>query len=143
MSIGASTPTNLPEPSPPPPDSQVFTAPCVQEENQQGKFGFFDITLLSPLCPPSSPAPSWPPFAPPSHLQSYVRKALSESGKSVLLRVRKDPRCLSAPPCPAQPPALRAVAPPWAAGSLLAHALSCDVAAQGVYMFCTSAGDCT
>lgn len=93
MSTMASAPTNLPEPSPSPPDSQVFTAPCVQEENQQGKFGFFDITILSPLCPPSSPAPSWPPSAPPSHLQSYVPvwKALSESGKSVLLRVRKDP----------------------------------------------------
>lgn len=29
-----------------------------------------------------SPGPSWPPFAPPFHLQSYIRKALSESGKS-------------------------------------------------------------
>lgn len=58
----AGSPTGLPGPSLSPPDSQVFAAPCVQEENPQGEIGFCDI-VLSPVCPASSPAPSWPPEA--------------------------------------------------------------------------------
>lgn len=76
LSTVVSASTDLPEPSPSSPDSQIFTVPCVQE-NLQGTFGFFDIIVLSPL-------------PPPFHLQSCVLKALSESGKLVLPRVRKD-----------------------------------------------------
>lgn len=145
MSTVASATTDFPEPSLSPPDSQVFTAPCVQEENLQGKFGFFDITVLSPMCPPLHlQHPAGLPLPLPFTFNPTSGRLCQKVGsqKRPLMSQCPAPPC-PALPCPALPPALRAVAPPWAAGSLLAHALSRDVVAQGVYMFCTSAGDCT
>lgn len=121
--------------------TQVFTAPC-EHENLQGKFGFFDIFVLPP---PSSPAPIWPPLSrslPPSPLcpKGFVRKWEGGTAKS-----QKRPLMSRCPalPCPALSPALVMLAPTQTAGSRLAHALSCDMVAQGVYMFCTSADNCT
>lgn len=103
MSTVARATTDLPEPSLSPPDSQVFTAPCVQEENLQGKFGFFDITVLSPVCSPfisSTQLASLCPSLSPSilHREGSVRK-WEESEKTTDVSVPRP-----ALPCPATSP---------------------------------------
>lgn len=104
MSTVASATTDLPEPSLSPPNSQVFTAPCVQEGNLQGKFGFFDITVLSPMCPPLHlQHPAGLPLPLPFTFNPTSGRLCQKVGSQKRPLMSQCP----APPCPAQPcPAL-------------------------------------